>query len=90
MFDLIYVIVPELFPTIFLATSYGCCNVVGRAIAIASPLVARAPNPWPLLILAVYSALCIVLVLALVPINLKPDEKEKDDKDLDTVNSSFL
>ena len=39
-FDLVYLIVNELFPTIYLATSYGACNIVGRAITILSPLVA--------------------------------------------------
>ena len=41
-FDLVYLIVNELFPTIYLATSYGACNIIGRAITIFSPLVARA------------------------------------------------
>jgi len=40
-FDLVYVIVNELFPTIYLATAYGACNIVGRAVAVSSPLVAR-------------------------------------------------
>ena len=39
-FDLVYLIVNQLFPTIYLATSYGACNIVGRAITILSPLVA--------------------------------------------------
>lgn len=65
-FDLVYVIVNELFPTIFLATSYGACNIVGRAITIMSPLVAEAPNPIPLLVLAIYSGICIFLPFGLV------------------------
>jgi hypothetical protein len=65
-FNLVYLIVNELFPTIYLATSYGACNIVGRAITIMSPLVARAPNPIPLSVLAAYSALCICLPFGLV------------------------
>jgi hypothetical protein len=36
-FDIAYLINLELFPTIFLATAYGCCNVLGRFISILSP-----------------------------------------------------
>ncbi len=36
-----YLINAELFPTILLATAYGCCNIFGRLIAIASPIVAN-------------------------------------------------
>jgi hypothetical protein len=36
-FDIAYLINIELFPTIFLATAYGCCNVLGRLISILSP-----------------------------------------------------
>ena len=75
MFDLIYVIVPTLFPTIFLATSYGCCNVVGRGVSMFAPMVARAPFPWPMLILAGYSFICIFLPWGLIPIKNKLDSK---------------
>ena len=71
VFDLVYVIVPDLFPTIFLATSFGCCNVVGRAVAMSSTLVARAPFPWPMLILAGYSLFCVILPWGLIPIKSK-------------------
>ena len=60
-FDLVYLIVNELFPTIFRATAYGACNVLGRAVTIASPLVAELPGLWPMGILAVYSAFATVL-----------------------------
>jgi hypothetical protein len=75
MFDLIYVIVPTLFPTIFLATSYGCCNVVGRGVSMFAPMVARAPFPWPMLILAAYSFVCIFLPWGLIPIKSKQETK---------------
>ena len=59
-------LVNELFPTIFLATAYGCVNIIGRAVAITSPGVARIDPPVPMLILAIYSAVCTVLPLLLV------------------------
>ena len=40
-FDLAYCVNAELFPTIFLSTAYGCCNVLGRLITISSPVVAN-------------------------------------------------
>lgn len=40
-FDLVYLVVNQLFPTIFLGTAYGACNIVGRFISIMSPIVAR-------------------------------------------------
>jgi hypothetical protein len=67
-FDLVYLIVLELFPTIYLATAYGACNIVGRAITILSPLVARAHGSIPLGVLAVYSLICIMLPFALVKV----------------------
>lgn len=67
-FDMVYLIVNELFPTIFLATSYGACNIVGRAVTILSPLVAQAPNPIPLTVLFIYSGVCILLPYGLVKI----------------------
>jgi hypothetical protein len=65
-FNMVYLIVNELFPTIFLATSYGCVNIVGRAITVLSPLVAEAPNPIPLTILGIYSFICIFLPFGLI------------------------
>ena len=65
-FNLVYLIVNELFPTLYLATAYGACNIVGRSITILSPLVARAPDPIPLAILGAYSAVCILLPFGLV------------------------
>lgn len=71
-FNYVYVLINELFPTIFLATAYGLCNIIGRAVAISSPLVARVNPPWPMLILAVYSAICTILPLLLVKVKTTP------------------
>ena len=40
-FDISYLINVELFPTIFLATAFGCCNIIGRFVSILSPLIAK-------------------------------------------------
>ena len=76
-FDLVYLIVNDMFPTIFRATAYGVCNILGRFISILSPLIARMPGYWPLGILAVFS-----LIAAIVPLKLKSVEKKKHSNDL--------
>ena len=68
-FDLVYLIVNELFPTIYLATAYGFCNTVGRGITILSPLVANEPDPVPMMVLAVFSSICILLPFGLIKYN---------------------
>ena len=70
-FDLVYLVVNDLFPTIFLATAYGSCNVAGRFISIFAPLVAVIPAPVPMLVLLLFSAVCTALPLCLVKVNQK-------------------
>lgn len=65
-FDLVYLIVNDLFPTVFLGTSYGACNVVGRFISIMSPLAAELPGAVPLILLAAFAAICTALPFGLV------------------------
>jgi len=68
-FDLVYLLVNDLFPTIFLATSYGACNVVGRLISIFSPLMAYAPEPIPMLTLIIFSGICIFIPMCLIKVD---------------------
>lgn len=68
-FDLVYLLVNDLFPTIFLATSYGACNVVGRAVSIFSPLMAYAPEPIPMLTLILFSGVCIFIPMCLIKVD---------------------
>ena len=70
-FDLVYLVVNDLFPTIFLATAYGSCNVAGRFVSIFAPLVAVIPAPVPMLVLLVFSAVCTALPLCLVKVDQK-------------------
>ena len=78
-FDLVYLIVNELFPTVFLGTAYGACNVVGRAISIMSPLAAELPGAVPLILLACFAAICTALPFSLVKTK-KLDSETKDQK----------
>ena len=45
-----YLVVIELFPTLFRATSAGFCNFSGRLFTIAAPIVAEMNQPTPWLI----------------------------------------
>ena len=65
-FDLVYLLVNELFPTIFLGTAYGACNVVGRFISIFAPLAAELPGAVPLMLLAFFAAICTIIPFGLV------------------------
>ena len=68
-FNLAYLTVCDLFPNIFLATAFGACNVSGRFVTIAAPVIAYAPRPIPILTLISFSGLCIVLPLYLIKVN---------------------
>ena len=64
-FDCAYLVSPWLFPTVLLATAYGVLNVFGRAITMLSPIIAKLPHPWPLVILIVYAGLGALLSFGL-------------------------
>ena len=75
-FDLVYLIVNDLFPTIFLGTSYGACNVAGRFISILSPMAARLPGVIPLIVLGVFATVCTLLPLGLIKAK-RDDSRER-------------
>jgi Zn-dependent protease len=45
-FCFIFIIHTELFPTSFLATSYGLCSFVSRGVTLFAPLIAESANHW--------------------------------------------
>ena len=67
-FDIAYLINAELFPTILLSTAYGACNILGRLISIMAPIAANMPQPYPLLILFIFSVLCAILSQMLIKV----------------------
>ena len=46
-FDMMYLLVKDLFPPSILSTCYGICNMGARAITILAPQVANFSHPWP-------------------------------------------
>ena len=87
-FDLVYLLVNDLFPTIFLATSYGACNVIGRFVSILSPLMAYAPDPIPMLTLIAFSGLCIFIPMCLVKVDTGKGGSDQENNEKDTQSSA--
>lgn len=46
-FNTIYVSNNRFFPTRYLASTYGIVNFVSHLIAVAAPMLAEVPNPYP-------------------------------------------
>ena len=65
-FDLVYLTMNDLFPTIYKGTAYGAANIVGRFVSIFAPMAAVLPGVTPLIILGVFAAICTGLPLFLV------------------------
>jgi len=59
-FLLNYLVVIELFPTLFRATSAGFCNFSGRLFTIAAPLVAEMNQPTPWLVFLLTCSIALV------------------------------
>eukprot|EP00347_Sterkiella_histriomuscorum_P011808 403371019 len=66
-FNITYVIMGELFPTLLKATAFGICNIIARMITILSPMIALLDQPYPMLI---FCNTC--LIAGLLSIFLKP------------------
>ena len=58
-FNLIYLGNTWLFPSMFLSTSFGICNLAGRMAAIVSPMVSEMKHPLPTII---YSATMLIAI----------------------------
>jgi len=70
-FNLVYLVVVDLFPTIFLGTAYGCGALLGKLVTVAAPQISRFDEPWPLCILAVYAGVAAIFPLALVNVKAR-------------------
>ena len=65
-FAFVFIIHMDLFPTSFLITSYGICNIFCRAVSVFSPLVAEVPNQAiPLALLVSLNAAPVLCTLLL-------------------------
>ena len=84
----IFIIHTELFPTFFLATSYGLCSSVARCVTMAAPLVAEsADRQVPLAFMAGACFLGGLATLLIRKIDKEKDEREGAD---DLFNTSVI
>ena len=51
----------QLFPSNLVATAFGICNVCNKLVAMTAPLVAEMPQPTPMIIVAVVTAIMGIL-----------------------------
>ena len=56
----LFVIHYDLFPTKYMATSYGLCNIISRILTIAGPIVAELGTTIPVIILIILNALALI------------------------------
>lgn len=85
----IFVIHTELFPTYFLATSYGLCNFVGRGLTLTAPILAESSNRYiPLsgLITATFLGVVGCALIKNIDSETLDEEKQTTDDDDDSHN----
>lgn len=83
-FCFIFIIHTELFPTSFLATSYGLCNFFGRSLTLMAPLVAEsAEKSLPLSLFMISSIIGMIgafMIKPLPPVSKDEDLRDEDDQ----------
>jgi hypothetical protein len=75
-FNLVYISNVALFPVEILSTTFGVCNVFARIGAMAAPLAAELPDPYPLILLVGASIAYSIVSGFLIDggMNVKSDE----------------
>jgi len=68
-FNVIYCANARLFPTKFVATSFGIANFIARVLTIGAPLVAEIKDPWPFSVFLVLTGAAIFASLFLKEVN---------------------
>ena len=79
-FGMLYMCTLQYFPSHFLGTIFGTCNVTARAVTIMSPMVAEATPPTPVLmiIMSCLGAVVATRFLKVPDFNNKVDENKVD------------
>ena len=78
-FSICYISTAQLFPTLFMATVFGMCNIVARTFTIMAPIVAEMDLPYPLLIYS-SSTFMIGIVSLLLQEKAQKEKKPKGEK----------
>lgn len=71
-FNIGYVSVARLFPTLYVATVFGVVNFVAHNITIGAPMVAELPDPIPMSNFCVMSFLSMFAAVFLKEIGSTP------------------
>lgn len=67
----------RLFPTKFVATTFGLANFVAHLFTTGSPMVAEIPDPYPIIVFCVNNCLAIFAALFLKELNNDKESKGK-------------
>lgn len=60
LFDLVFIVPVRIFPTVLVSTVIGYLNVFSRITLLFMPVVARLPQPIPLLFLTIYAIIAAI------------------------------
>ena len=77
-FNVLFISHSSMFPTLFVATAFGCAQFLARFFSALSPLLASIREPLPMIMFTSASAIAAVLVLGLQLENTKKDAKQNN------------
>jgi len=80
-FNTVYISNSRLFPTKFLASTYGIANLISHLLAVLAPIVAEVPNPYPMLLFCILIGVAMFASLFLKELNNGKDSDSKLEKD---------
>jgi hypothetical protein len=83
-----YISNARLFPTKFLLSTFGICNLVSHIISVAGPIVAEIDEPYPFILFVVSVALAIIASLFLKEQNERfVGKKNLKSRGIDEINA---
>lgn len=77
-FNMGYVSVAKLFPTEYVATTFGIVNLMSHLITVLAPMVAEVSKPIPMIVFAANACLAIFFASMLTPLDeIKTNDKQE-------------
>ena len=73
-FTAVWIIHPNLFPTLFNLTSMGITNVAARVLTLLAPMVAEIDFPTPMLVFTIINLVAALVSLLIEEQELKDEE----------------
>ena len=65
-FNMVFISVVQLTPTMFTASIFGFCNVTARMVTVLAPEIIELPNPTPIIINVICAGIAAFFSLFLV------------------------